>query len=470
MLFSLLLRNLSRNLPRLRPMIIVLTLAFAFLVLGNSISLSINSGYEQVYTELITADFSLSPSSDRNYTIFGSEALVVGELLSPPTFADFESLQPLLDEDPAIEAYAGVVTVAGRLDYGGKAHYQPLLGVDFASYANVVPDFSLIEGSFPKENEPGILISSYWLERLSGESSPKLGDLVSITVAIDNDFTIREVPITGIYQYPISNSLLDRLGIIDVETARSLNGYINSTTINLETDSLFGTMDDLFAVEDPLNNPDEVNDPFVSLFDNPSPQKPSTISTAWNFLLLDTKPNSNLSGLQTKLNQLFPENTINLKNWRETAGGNAVLNWILQIIFNLGMIFIAIGASIVTINALVLSVLERIKEIGTMRALGASQGKVATIISGETIFVVIGSSIFGLVIGSFFVILLNSFQIELSNEFLSGLFGSSLLSGTISISLLLEHLLLGFILGLISIIYPLKKALAITPLKAMTNI
>ena len=81
---SLIVRNVYRNLPKLKPMILTLVVTIATLLLGNSISEAVNSGYREVYTEHITGDATISSASDRSFTVFGGEALLVGDLLIPP--------------------------------------------------------------------------------------------------------------------------------------------------------------------------------------------------------------------------------------------------------------------------------------------------------------------------------------------------------------------------------------------------
>jgi ABC-type antimicrobial peptide transport system permease subunit len=122
---------------------------------------------------------------------------------------------------------------------------------------------------------------------------------------------------------------------------------------------------------------------------------------------------------------------------------------------------------VVTVNALALSVLERTREIGTMRAIGASRGRVGLMVSGETIVLVVGAGLLGIAAGSCLVLLLNLLRIGLANPMLQALFGSTRLAGRLSAGLLAGHFLLSLGLGLVSLAYPLRKSLRIVPVKAM---
>jgi hypothetical protein len=92
MMAAMILRNVRRHLPRLRPMILALATAVAVLLLGNSISDAINTGYREVYTENITGEVTISAASERSFTVFGSEALLMGEFLVPPVLVAYDDL------------------------------------------------------------------------------------------------------------------------------------------------------------------------------------------------------------------------------------------------------------------------------------------------------------------------------------------------------------------------------------------
>jgi ABC-type antimicrobial peptide transport system permease subunit len=146
-----------------------------------------------------------------------------------------------------------------------------------------------------------------------------------------------------------------------------------------------------------------------------------------------------------------------------------MLIWIVQILLNAGLVFIAAGSSIVAVNALALSVLERTREIGTMRAIGASRRRVGFMISAETLVLVAGAGILGIAAGIILVALLNLLRIHLANPVLQALFGGVRLAGRLSGSLIGNHFLLSLALGLLAVAYPLRKCLKIIPVKAMAT-
>jgi putative ABC transport system permease protein len=502
MIVRLIFRNVTRGLSRLAPMMLVLGSTMALLLLGNSISQAVNQGYQQTFVDQITGHLSISSTADQPFTIFGSDALLVGNLIPPPILLQSQEIFTLLDQDDRVEALAGLVTLAGRVEMNSRPVSMPLFGVDFVDYKALVPGFSFLQGNFPQPGEPGIIIHENRIAdfaRLRG-SIPQLGDPVLITTATNSSFTIRELPLVGIFTYPAQDQILERVGIIDADTARSLQGLLFGDQIQQSADTgldinglfddpfagLFDTVEDGFVDSTIETGMDELfTDPLDLLlgFDGPADQSTDPVhfvsspprAGEYHFVLIRLRPGVSESqfqaDLQRQIQTTFPYDfqTIDLRNWRETAGGSAQLVWFVQVFFTLGLLFVAFGASVITINALVLSVLERQKEIGTMRALGASKGTVGIMITGETLVVVAGSSFMGMVLGVVLTLAINSSGIPIRNQLLQFLFGQSTLFGILTPGLLLTQLVLGIFLGGLSALYPLVKALKITPLKAMAG-
>ena len=463
-------------------MILALVAAVAVLLLGNSVSEAVNTGYEEVYTEYVTGHATLSTASDQSFTVFGSEALLVGRLLVPPVLLDAGRLAQSVRQVSGVENTAGLVTVAALVQIAGSSQHQPLFGVDFEEYGVLFPQLRLLRGSLPPPGEPGMVIHQSRFAELSRAlgTEPELGSPVLLSTHNDYSFTIREVPLAGVFAYPVSDPLLDRVGLIDAQTARSLNGYVYGTpdadsTAELPVDDLDG----LFAVADELVTANQGLDPadIERRLREEHPLEALALETregAWNFILVRLAPNARAGGA-VRIARALREagfsgiEGIQVRDWRRSAGGTAVLIWIVQVLLNAGLIFVAAGAAVVAVNALVLSVLERTREIGTMRALGATRARVGFLISGETLVLVVGAGVVGVGVGTILVGLVNLLQIELSNPVLQSLFGRTHLAGRLSFSLIAAHVALCLALGLVSVLYPLGKSLNIPPVKAMAT-
>jgi putative ABC transport system permease protein len=154
-------------------------------------------------------------------------------------------------------------------------------------------------------------------------------------------------------------------------------------------------------------------------------------------------------------------------NWRAGAGGTAEMSFGIQTVFNIIVLVISVVAIIIIMNTLVISVTERIPEIGTIRAIGGRKSFVRGMIIWETIII---SGLFGLLglgLGSLILGILNLTGIEATNIFLQLIFGGKFLKPVVSPGALLTSLLVIIGIGVASSLYPTRIALKIQPVQAM---
>ncbi|MFP4644828.1 MAG: FtsX-like permease family protein [Spirochaetales bacterium] len=556
MLASVVFRNIFRSRRRLAPLIVALILTFAGLMVGNGILTSSNESLYGTYASHISGDMSVSAAEAANFTIFGSDALLVGEYQVPPTLLNFEELQNKVDDLPQVRASVPAITAVARVEINGRRSEHTVIGVDFDRYRETFEDLEITAGEFPESGERAVLVQEEWGEDAIGEGAV-------LSAAFDSSFAVREAPVRGVFRFPISGEQLDRVIITDPVTARGLNGYVAGTAgggeipeaereaLDADLDSLFGAgeSDDSGEVDegsgDQEDNPDdeglfEERDDFGDQEDNPDEenglfeerddfgdqtsdqgedesaddglfderddfgdesgsgdsvdeptededrvaeleaffrdasdrsdsQASETSTGVWNFLLLSLHDRDDVSRVQSELNAArFSENSgFLIRNWRDTVGGNAEIAWYLQLMFNVGVFFIAIGAAMVTTNALVLSVLERTGEIGTMRALGATRARVGTMITLETAVTVVGSALLGIGLGALGIGVLNASGVMVENPYIDMLFGGEAINAVVNIDLILLHVAGAVALALVAVLYPLKRALGVSPVEAM---
>ena len=96
------------------------------------------------------------------------------------------------------------------------------------------------------------------------------------------------------------------------------------------------------------------------------------------------------------------------------------------------IIVIAVVAVIIIMNTLVISVTERISEIGTMRAIGARKGFVRRMIGAETVTVAFVFGAAGVLPGLVLLFILGATGIPASNLFLRILFGGEVAQARVS--------------------------------------
>jgi len=192
---------------------------------------------------------------------------------------------------------------------------------------------------------------------------------------------------------------------------------------------------------------------------------------SWNFLLLKGDLGPDVAA-QASLQAAVDRDRIpvEVRNWRDSAGGNARIVWFLQWIFNVGLVFISLVASLIVMNSLALSVAERIREIGTMRALGAPRSRIGRLIGYETVILVSGAGLAGIALGAMLLGLAAlSGGVAVTNPLLASLFGSERYVPMVPWPLVVTHAVLGLGLGVVSMVLPVLRALRVAPVQAMAR-
>ena len=489
MFLALVFRNVLRNLPRLAPMIATLTVVFVLLVVGNAVLADSSAAFYHTFARHVAGDLSISAASDRSFTIFGSDALLVGEYLVPPTVAEFEAVREVVEGMPEVRAAAGVVSAAAQVRLGGGARAQLLFGVDVSRYRNLFDNLELTAGRWPAEGERALVLQADWGEGVIGQNA-------LLAVAHTASFTLREVPVVGLFRYPVSDETLGRVALVDPDTARALNGYVYGAVARVEVDAqqqalLDSDLDDLFGAADAdpgdataadagSEGTGAVDAAAIELAEVESfladtaatEAARATIEGAWNYLLIGLHDPEDAPRVARALQAAGigtgGSGTV-VRDWRRTVGGTAQLVWFLQLLLNAGLLFVAFGAAVIVTNALVLSVMERTREIGTLRALGATRARVAALITAETVVVVLGGAVLGMLVGAAAVGRLNHAALTVDNRYLTILFGGRPLRGVVSPALVAAHAAAALALALGAVVYPIKRALGISPTKAMAE-
>ena len=523
-------------------MIVIILAVFVVMLTGNAVLAASGDTLYGSYARLVAGDLSVSPTSESNFTVFGSDQLLIGEYLIPPTLPDYSHVRDVAAGLPEVRATAGLVTSVANVNIDGRRRTKTVFGVSFLEYREMFPDLTLVAGRFPEPGEPGIVVQE---DRVSGDGSPEglLGRpalLAGGSGTGGGSFTLREVPVTGVFRYPVDDELLNGVVLTDVDTARALSGYLygsldtvelsdeDQAVLNSDVDDLFGfsdqdlgepqgsadaapppaegdDLDEMFGGRDavdidallgggnggsdggadrdagttgagggatPAGDGDGSNADTgraASAADSEADRARQTIAGSWNFLLVSLHERGDRPAVMRALESAgFTEDEgYRVRDWYRTVGGNASLVRYLQILFNAGLIFVAIGAAIIATNALVLSVLERTGEIGTMRALGAGRSRVALMITMETLLVVMGAAAAGILLGAGATQLLNEAEYVVANQYIAILFGGEPVQGTVTASLVLVHLAAAAALTAVAVIYPLKGALTVSPREAM---
>ena len=184
------------------------------------------------------------------------------------------------------------------------------------------------------------------------------------------------------------------------------------------------------------------------------------------------QPGRDLLEAQAQLQQALDQGgaQVTVLTWQKAVGEVAQFASITQGALFVFVLFIFFVAIIVIMNTLSMAALERIAEIGMMRAIGAQKSFVSAMFFAETFilaFIFGGGGMLGGVVAS---LLISALEISVtSNELLSLLFGGDTFNPVIKGPELLSGVIQLTVVMLLAVLYPLLIARKITALEAISR-
>jgi putative ABC transport system permease protein len=493
MIFKIAYRNLKEH--KIKTLIIgtLMALAIMILVVGNSFMETAASGIEKTYIQNYTGDVVITSNEMENPSLFMDGAITNREELVPliPDAAKIEDYLKNSDKVVAINPQIGGATLLQHEEDG--TGFAMLFGVDPEMYKQTFQDnINITFGTFLNPGEEGIVLSEAALEMIKDTSGEivKPGDSILLTGMNNVTGTkIREVTVRGTFEFTNPSPQLDMISFIDLENIRILNGMLSYTQVaanlseseeallgELDEDSLFGSDDgdlfgnDLFSEEIITVESDSDTDYLDILGDTSGREKYSqTDPNAWHYMIVKLEDSVNEKRFIKNLNIWFEENNIDAKasGWLDGAGTIAKMSNTLALVFNFLVLIVAVVAVIIIMNTLVISVNERIGEIGTMRAIGAEKTFVRSMITLETLMISVIFGFIGAALGMIITALIGAVGYEAPNTFFQVILGGPVLYPIISVKAVIISLVTVALVGVVASLYPVSIALKISPVKAM---
>lgn len=483
---------------------ILVALGVVVLVLGNSMMDASAQGIRKTFIENFTGDVMIHGPSENAVSIFGVQSMSMGADTEIPTIPDYDKVVAHVKEDPAVAAYTSMAVAYGMVTMDAGESIQDsegedrdnvvfgiLFGVDADTYFSMFPAVKLSSGRLLKRGEAAALLSSDQIKKLEKkyDRTFAVGDKVLITGLQTGGFKIREVAIVGIYERDEDGASGAPFIYVDIDTARVLGGLTlgtdeaadldKSQTALLDAsasdfDSLFD--DDSMVTAAPTAGAAGTFDSAADLVGDTS--KRDLLNTAdtgaWNFILIRLKDSGSPVAAASEVAALgswFSDQGIaaSATDWKGAAGSFGSFADIVRTVFTIAIVIIAVVSIIIMMNTLVISVIERTAEIGTMRALGAQKGFVRRMFLTETLTITVVFGFIGAAVALLATFVLNRIGIEATNPLLRLLFGGAKLHLVPRLGSFLVSIFMVFLVGWLAHLYPVSVALKIPPVKAMQS-
>ncbi|HAX37557.1 MAG: hypothetical protein A2087_09065 [Spirochaetes bacterium GWD1_61_31] len=477
----------------------LLALGILILIMGNAFLEASNIGIRRSFTENYTGDIIISGRANGPVSIFGVQSMGGNE--ATPIIPDYERVLAKVQAHDGIQAWTAMTSGMGvymqdadkaSLLDGAEADdgdgpgslFAFFFGIDASNYWQLFRQLEMVDGTFLQPGQPGIMISSdnrQAIERLRRESI-QIGDEILIQGFSSSGMRLRSLPLIGVFK-PLADSVAPKeIAYMDINNVRVINhmtvganeGYqlSGNETAMLELtdfDSLFSN--DSFAVEETMGSVQAFDVDSV-LGDTSRRESLNLADTgAWHSLLLRVVDPLQTSLIIAELNQWFAAEglAVTAGGWKVAAGPYAASVDTLRVTFIILVIILAVVVIIIIMNTLIVSIIERSGEIGTMRAIGGSKQFIRRLFMAETSVL---SVFFGL-IGIGLALLINGLlwllRIPASNEILSVVFGGGYLRPIITAGSIIGSLILIVVVGLAAHLYPVTVALRIQPVRAMQS-
>jgi ABC-type lipoprotein release transport system permease subunit len=482
LIIKLALRNLGRNARRTRTIGILVAGILCLMTIGNAIFDGTERGVRRTFIESFTGDLSVSADNGAEFSLFGDDSPVVGGLSSIPTIPQGDVIVKDLSARPQVAAAASLVCGQAALEVGGYRQGVSAFGIEGPDYFKAFPAVSIVKGAAIDGRSPGIMITEARAAAIAQTTGKalELGDSIQLTEVSSQGFQIRRAPLVGLLRYQIQNDTLDSLVLVDATTLRSLLGMSLGVEKGQDSGTATGpanaaSLDDLFTdAHDKVAKPQagiELSQVEKQLKEEIAKNDPLRLeSSAVNFVLVALRPGIDPGRFASALKKDYTGSGSRLRvlDWRHTAGFSALYVYWIRIIFNIGFFIAIFGGMLIIINALVISVIERTGEIGTMRALGASKGFVRKLFFAENMMLVLTYGVIGIALGGAASFALGRSGIKIGNQFMATLFGSHTIDPVFTAGGALYHIAIAALIGAVGWIYPVRLALRIQPVRAIS--
>ncbi|MEP1093597.1 MAG: FtsX-like permease family protein [Cyclobacteriaceae bacterium] len=185
-------------------------------------------------------------------------------------------------------------------------------------------------------------------------------------------------------------------------------------------------------------------------------------------LLKDPEQTDSFKDELAKANQ-----SLQVETWKELSPELSLMIETLDQSMLIFLIIILIALSFGIINTMLMAVLERVREIGMLMAIGMTKTRLFAMISLETVFMVMIAAPFGLLLAYGTIEYLGTYGLDLSAIYAEGYarYGfKSMIYPSLGADYYLQIMLLVFITAILSAIYPAITALRLNPVTAIRKI
>ena len=160
---------------------------------------------------------------------------------------------------------------------------------------------------------------------------------------------------------------------------------------------------------------------------------------------------------------------ITVIDWQKASGNLGQFVTVAKLILLIATAIIFVVALVIINNAVVMATLQRRREFGTLRAIGAQKGFVLGLVLTETVVLGLAFGTLGAGLGSALVLWLGKVGVPAGNEFLQFFFSGPRLYPSLSAGTLIAAFFVVIFVTCVSALYPALMATRVEPVRAMAS-
>jgi ABC-type lipoprotein release transport system permease subunit len=482
MVFLLVLRNIAGNKKNCSIIALLIAVITFLFFIGNSVIRKSDLGLRQAFVQSLTGDVVLEAKADVTMNLFGANTPIIDTFFNIPPLPAYDAVMEIVRAQEGISGLTSQVSGKAFLDLLGVREPVLLCGIDADSYFLLFSGITLEEGRFLVSGEYGAMITAERAKRIETQSGqyPQIGMPLLLTSGGAVGFKIREVPLVGIYSYANPGQFMNEIVIIDPQTVRVLNSIQVAGSQNVELGEnalalLDAPPDDIFSGIFTINDNEITTEQFSAetlqayLSENKLEDNVNLSGGDWNFIILKLEKSKNTRSFISSLNKKLEPYGVTAVDWRIAAGTSAILLLLIQALFNIGVFLVCVAGIITVINILLIGVFRRTREIGTLRAIGASDMYIASLILQENLVLTAFAGALGIFGGILFIKWINSLSLLIPNELIASLLGGNVLSLGFIPSIAVLAFILAVALGIAVSIYPINVTVRVEPMEAVRH-
>jgi ABC-type lipoprotein release transport system permease subunit len=454
------LRSLARRKSRMALIALLVAFGTLLLVYGTTLTRSAGIASRNSIIRNFTGDFIVYAAKSR-------------EIPSPfafntplPVVPNLDKLTAYLSAQPEVQTvvpYAQNYSLLS-LDLNGSKVDVPFVfyAVPPAEYAKTFPNVKMVEGDFLASGG-GILISRYQNDHYEKRYGVRLSVGQDVTVlGLSDGGGVNAYPtkVRGIFEPLYYKNVFNYINFMDMA---SYSQVFNFTGV--ARGSLPEALDKgLAAAQQSEDNIFALAGPAGAAIDT-SKLKSESIS-GYTMVAVLLKDGAAAPALRARLAAQGLD--VKTSPWDEASGFFARVAAALQafIWFATGLIFLVVA--FIFMNTLIISIIERTGEIGTMRALGGEKSFIRRIFLSETLILNLAACLVGMAVGLALVLGTRA-GLPLPDTISQYLIGGGSLPLVLSAGPFVTAFVVVAVVSVIATILPIRLATRITPLAAMND-